>query len=134
MTVLWLDDYRDPYEWIEAIPVESNAITNIIWVKSHVEFIDWIKANGLPDIVCFDHDLSQEHYHHIPQSAAEHEVIIDSFEEKTGYHSAKWLIDYCMNKGVKLPMYSSHSANPVGRVRILSLLSSYRNHIETKKP
>lgn len=50
--------------------------------------------HSLPDGICFDHDLG---------------------EEKTGYDCAKWLVDYCMDNNLKLPLYAIQSANPVGK-------------------
>lgn len=108
-TLLWLDDVRDPFDspdWLVFSPIGRNV--DVIWVTSYQEFIDHIMIHGLPDAICFDHDLGNE---------------------KTGYDCAKWLVDYCINNTLQLPNYASQSANPVGRKNILSLLSNYKKHV-----
>ena len=64
--LLWLDDIRDPFtpiendggSWLIFSPIEQPY--TLYWVKSYREFVDWIKFNGLPDAICFDHDLGME--------------------------------------------------------------------------
>lgn len=103
-TLLWLDDYRNPEknDWLVFSPIGRDV--NIIWVKSYNEFIDYIINNSLPDGICFDHDLG---------------------EEKTGYDCAKWLVNYCMNNNLQLPVYAIQSANPVGKENIDKLLTNF---------
>lgn len=98
--VLWLDDIRNPIQfggWDE-------DIYNVIWVKTYEEFCDYIDKNGLPDRICFDHDLGTE---------------------KSGYDAAKYLVDYCQKHNCDVPLVSSQSANPVGRDNILSLVDNW---------
>lgn len=66
--LLWLDDIRSPFEllpggstWLVFSPIKSSFET--YWVKSYNEFVDWIKINGLPDGICFDHDLGLDEVH-----------------------------------------------------------------------
>lgn len=107
-TLLWLDDYRDPRkdDW-EKVFSPIGSTNNIVWVKSYEEFIHYIINNSLPDGICFDHDLG---------------------EEKTGYDCAKWLVDYCMDNNLKLPVYAIQSANPVGKENISKLLINFIRH------
>jgi hypothetical protein len=59
-TYLWLDDIRDPfmYLWqIQYMPDYIKGVDHIVWVKTYEDFVEWIKTNGLPDEVFFDHDL-----------------------------------------------------------------------------
>jgi len=52
--------------------------------------------------------------------------IPDTFKEKTGYHCAKWLIDYCMDNEKELPKkIIVHSMNPYGSKNIKSLFDTY---------
>lgn len=115
-TLLWLDDYRDPFDkkmdWIVFSPIGRNV--NIVWVKSYIEFINYIKKHGLPDAICFDHDLSD--YEHL--------------EEKTGYDCAKWLVNYCLDNDLKLPQYTIQSANPTGRENIDKLFKSFNKFLK----
>lgn len=100
-TLLWLDDVRNPF--IEYDDIENSY--NVVWVKSFDEFYEWIKEYGLPDDVSFDHDLGGE---------------------KDGCDAAKVLCEFCMNMNwATLPKWYIHSANPVGRERITSILKSY---------
>lgn len=115
-TLLWLDDYRDPNtnNWMIFNPLGPELVKTI-WVKSYQEFKNYIIANGLPDAICFDHDLG------------------DTLgpDEKTGMSCAKWLIDYCIDNNKKLPLYNIHSANPVGKDNINSILQSFIKYQQT---
>lgn len=111
--LLWLDDYRDPFEnpeWVKMFcPRAYFEHWDIIWVKNYDEFIDYfITENSLPTYICFDHDLADE-----------------SDNEKTGYDCAYWLVEYYMDLDLPLPLYNSQSSNPVGKENILSLLNQY---------
>ena len=46
-----------------------------------------------------------------------------TFNEKTGYHAAKWLKSYLKRKGLKMPEIHCHSQNPIGKNNILKLLN-----------
>jgi hypothetical protein len=107
--LLWLDDYRNPFEddWLVFSPIQRPFET--IWVKSYAEFICWIQKNGLPDGICFDHDLG---------------------EEKSGKDCANWLVNYCLDNNCDLPKYNVHSANPVGKENIVGL---FENFLKFKK-
>ncbi len=62
--LLWLDDYRNPFEddWLNFSPIGKDC--EVVWVKTYVGFCHWIMVNGLPDGICFDHDLgfTNEYY------------------------------------------------------------------------
>lgn len=105
--LLWLDDYRNPYEhnWLVFCPLVMPY--DVIWVKDYGSFTNWIKQNGLPDAICFDHDLGTV---------------------ATGYDCALWVVDYCLDHGLNLPMYNVQSANPVGKKNIICLLENYKKH------
>lgn len=131
MKKLFLDDIRSPKDAIGLVPSHMNQF---YWandwdvVRSHNEFVDWIVTNGVPDFVSFDHDLADEHYDEFMN------LRDRSFEgyvpmEKTGYESAKWLVDHCLDKGVGLPEYQVHSANPVGKANIQGYLENAKKHL-----
>jgi len=126
-TLLWLDDYRDPFnkekKWVMNYSPIGEVNVNVKWVKSYDEFTKWITDNGLPDAICFDHDLADEHY--APQSIEYKWSKTKKFKEKTGFDCAKWLIVYCMDNDLELPLFSSQSANPVGRENIIKLLTKF---------
>ena len=118
--VLWLDDIRDPKQqvwnnWI-ARNVGNPLHMNIHWVLKYHQFIDWIETNGLPDMICFDHDLSDIH------------INKSTYKEKTGYDCAKWLVEYCIENNQKLPEYFIQSANPIGAENIDKYLKNFQKH------
>jgi len=111
--LLWLDDIRDPNtdNWLEFSPISKPY--DVIWVKKYREFISWIEENGLPDAICFDHDLSDIH------------INKSTYKEKTGYDCAKWVVDYCIDNDKELPLYNIQSANPVGKANIDGYFQSF---------
>lgn len=119
-TLLWLDDIRNPLEndWLFFSPIDKPY--NVVWVKSFKEFVNWIELNGLPEGICFDHDLGD--ITELPSGI----LLSTAFEsEKSGYDCAKWLVEYCINKDLDVPLYNIQSANPVGKANIDGLLKSY---------
>lgn len=94
--LLWLDDIRDPMEgdWQSYSPISHDEV---IWVKSYNEFIFWIKTNGLPDAICFDHDLGMD-VAALARAKGKSKNAARKLkqEEKTGHDCAKWLVNYCI--------------------------------------
>jgi hypothetical protein len=134
MKKLFLDDFRWPsdcakYMYTKLGP-ENVIYTDPNWnvVRNYREFVKWITDNGLPDLISFDHDLADGHYHQNMQegvlnySAAD----FDDDNNKTGFHCAKYLVEACMDQGLKLPQFIVHSMNPVGTQNIESLLNNYK--------
>ena len=134
---LYLDDIR--------LPTDTYKTTkNSEWVivRTYDDFVKVITEKGLPFIVSFDHDLADAHYPFNEVDGgicAPRTIPYDTYKEKTGYHAAKWLIDYCIEKKIDLPACNVHSANPVGKANIISILQSYEKfrkreaHPTTKK-
>jgi len=104
-TLLWLDDSRDPFtsDWLIFSPIKRPFQT--IWVQNYEDFCDWLRTNGIPDAVCFDHDLGTE---------------------TTGYDAAKFLCAQCELLNVAVPLYSMQSANTVGRDNIRSYIENFK--------
>lgn len=123
MKLLWLDDVRDPHtnDWLVFSPI---AHTEVIWVTDYVSFVNWITENGLPDGICFDHDLSdfQAMKSGFPEMM---EDVPWPSHERTGMDCAKWLVEYCLDNNLKLPAYNIQSANPAGKANIDGLLKSF---------
>lgn len=107
-TLLWLDDARDPMEndWLNFSPIGKDV--DVFWVTTYQEFVDWIMCNGLPDAICFDHDLGTHN--------------------GNGMECATWLVNYCLDTKNNLPKYAIQSANPVGKQNINSLLENFLKH------
>jgi len=118
LTVLWLDDQRDPYKYLST---KSKSATfarnkqfydnllkqynvNFVWVKNLYQFIDYIEKNGVPQFVSFDHDLNNR---------GGGEGLSDEQKlSNNGVNCAKWLVNYCKKVGEPLPKFYVHSANP----------------------
>lgn len=117
--VLWVDDMRNPHSDVwNSVASNKKFVdedSSIVWLCNYNEFVNWLnitindKEVLWPTLICFDHDLG---------------------EEKTGMDCAKYLVEFCMNNNMKLPNYTCHSSNPVGRENILSYLNSYKKSIE----
>lgn len=120
---LFLDDVRLPNHvtWVDLPPNQHYSV-----VRNYQEFVDLITLRGLPKFVTYDHDLSDDHYGH---GLRGDNIPYDQYAEKTGYDCAKWLVDYCMKKGVKHPPYQVHSMNPIGKKNIISYVESYNRTV-----
>lgn len=127
MTLLWLDDTRNPHEsnWLSFSPIPHREV---IWVKSYAEFTKWITKNGLPDGICFDHDLGKEVEQNLRKKGLTKKAVRKlKTEEKTGMDCARWLVEYCMDNDKDLPLWNIQSSNPVGKTNISSLLNNFKN-------
>lgn len=98
---LYLDDIREPKTSFDAI------------VRNYDEAVAFVKKNGIPSYISFDHDLGcDEHMQPL----------------KSGYDFAKWLVDMDIEDKYKFPEgfdFNVHSANPIGRNNIESILYNY---------
>lgn len=135
MKALFLDDYRQPIDCVKymhtRIGPENLIYDKLNWhiVKHYPEFVQYIEKNGLPDVISFDHDLADEHYHERMQNGVLNytgEAFGDDMN-KTGYHCAAWLIEYCLDNNKKLPRCIVHSMNPAGTENIQSLIYNFQN-------
>jgi len=127
--LLWLDDCRDPKDtetdWIIFSCLGRDV--EIHWVKNYEEFINYIKQNGLPDGINFDHDLGEDVAREkVKNGMSKRQARIQKRETMSGFECAKWLIDYCIDNKKELPTWSSHSANPVGRDNINNILFNFK--------
>ena len=124
--LLWLDDARDPFnkkeDWLRWSPIGRDV--HVKWVKSYEAFCHWIMVNGLPDAICFDHDLGFCNDWYIDND------IESPDPDFTGYDCAKWLCKYCDVHSVTLPIYAIQSANPVGAENIKCYLENYKKCVE----
>jgi hypothetical protein len=129
--LLWLDDYRDPKTngWLVFSPITPD---DVYWVRNYNEFVNWITSNGLPDAICFDHDLGDEHIKYFFENGG-HDSPPDplnaEFTEKTGYDCAKWLVNYCLDNNKSLPLWNIQSANPIGKANIHALLTNFNKRL-----
>jgi len=87
---LFLDDIRMPKDAFGYTKLPIFISEKWIIVRNYFAFISLIEKKGVPNIIAFDHDLGAEHY------TDQSNIKYDEFIEKTGYHCAQWLIDYCI--------------------------------------
>ena len=129
--LLWLDDFRRPEDFIKTggnLDGDGNldgsgkldgdggngkvgAEYDITWVKNYEDFCSYINANGLPDIICFDHDLG---------------------EEKSGYDCAKFVVTYCQVHQLDIPEFEIQSSNVVGKENIRGVLNGWHRVFEAE--
>ena len=131
---LFLDDERVPYSPHGMIEdayyiTKNNIYINYDWVivRSYDQFIDYIKRNGLPQIISFDHDLADEHYQYLLKH---NDVDYSKYTEKTGMECVKWLVSYCMNNNLKFPKYLIHTQNIVGGKNMLIYIENFKRIAE----
>jgi hypothetical protein len=127
---LFLDDIRDPKDCCSYMGDGYFYFsTEFVIVRSYDEFCKTVKekfeAGEWPAKISFDHDLADEHYHPTMTDPVKYDEIAADFKEKTGMDCAKWLIDFCMDNGLKLPEYVVHSMNPSGARNIHSILYNF---------
>lgn len=128
---VFLDDIRQPVDCV-SYRKEYEYVT-LSWsvVRSYNEFIDaiqrcYIVKGKLPEVISFDHDLHQEHYHTAMYSGLDaYNAVAANFKEKTGYDCAVWFYEFCEKNKLDMPNIMCHSQNPVGNKKIMSLLNSY---------
>lgn len=120
---LFLDDFRDPEDCFEYMRHLPYIMEDWIIVRNYDEFVKFIQEKGIPDLISFDHDLADTHYDN--QDHVD-EDYYDIITERTGYHCAKWLINYCIDNKKELPAtILIHSMNHAGSRNIQSLFESY---------
>lgn len=106
---LFLDDLRT---------VEMVYTTNdFVVVRSFAEFVKYIEEHGLPEFISFDNDLGED---------AKGNLLPD------GYSCAKWLV-YESKLDLSTLKFNVHSANPVAKVQIESLLDNYLKFLMSEK-
>lgn len=134
MVRLFLDDYRNPIDCVSYMHTRVGKrnpeyLDKWVIVRNYDEFIYYISNNKLPDLISFDHDLADGHYHkNLQEGRINYET--KDFENnlnKTGYHCAKWLVNYCIENDLQLPEFWVHSMNPVGSENIQLLLTNFIN-------
>jgi hypothetical protein len=117
---LFLDDFRDPEDAFQHMMLPVYLLEDWLIVRNYDEFINVIQEKGIPEMISFDHDLADAHYDN------QVNIPYDEYQEKSGYHCAKWLIDYCIDNDKELPAsIYIHSMNHAGSLNIKSLFQSY---------
>jgi hypothetical protein len=128
---LFLDDIRQPIDCFSYMHGRIGKSVHIylekdwVVVKNYPQFIACIDKNGLPELISFDHDLADGHYHKNMQEGMLNYDSSDFHDDdlnKTGYHCAVFLKGRCAELNTPLPKCIVHSMNPVGVQNINRLL------------
>jgi hypothetical protein len=106
---LFLDDVRT----VKMVYPEMGEIDFVI-VRNYDDFIQTILNNGLPNFISFDNDLGLNEHNEIAPD---------------GYACTKWLV-YESALDIRDLKFKVHSANPVAKVQIESLLTNYIRHLK----
>jgi len=127
---LFLDDFRQPHDAFNY--TYKRMFIDLKWtvVINYEQFVETIERHFndfgiLPTIISFDHDLADVHYDIQEHLDDDYYDLMSAQNEKTGYHCAKWLVDFCMDNNLELPEYYAHSMNTVGRRNIIGYLDNY---------
>jgi hypothetical protein len=107
--VIWIDDFREPYNFLYD---EGYKAKEIKVCKNYSQFVEAIEKEGLPELICYDHDLG---------------------EEKTGYDCAKYIVNYCLERKEQLPDWYIQSSNIVGALNIDDLFKAFKRSQGEKK-
>lgn len=126
MKRLFLDDNRIPIDcatYMYRFGVDCRIYhEEWIIVRSYKQFVEWIKANGLPDMIAFDHDLAD-----VPELKESLDINewfdLENNREYTGNDCAKFIVQYCQQHSLELPDCTVHSANPDGKKNIIATLN-----------
>jgi hypothetical protein len=93
-------------------------------VRNYKDFVSIIENEGLPDVVSFDHDLSEEYIKHYYAVTKQIGIIeYGNLKPDSGYHCAKYLVQEWKKKNK--PKYIKtfiHSANQYGQANIKEVL------------
>ena len=119
---IWLDDTRP-------IPFSLRSQKEY-WIicKSYQEFIEQVElCKDRLDLVCFDHDLVDEHYRIFNELMVKDrqatELPYETYQTKCGYHAAKYIVD----NNIKIKDFRCQSFNHIGKRMIEELLNKYLN-------
>lgn len=117
MKKLYLDDIRTPQ-------TEGWVI-----VRNYEDFVYWVRLNGVPDEVSFDHDLGEDVAKaKVESGMSKRKAREQKKETKSGYDAAKWLGNYCIENKIPFPKWNVHSANPVGKANIEAYIENVIKH------
>lgn len=123
LTILWLDDQRDPYKYLRTKSTSATFARNkqfydnlmqtydvdFVWVKNLYQFIEYIEENGLPEFVSFDHDLNNR---------GGGEGLSDEQKlSNNGVNCAKWLVNYCKKNRTTVAKILRSLGKPKTRTR-----------------
>ena len=112
-----MDDNENRHKVFER-NIVGTSITHVDWAQTAEKAIKYLSENPKYDIICFDHDLSEQHYTAFISDGEN----ADYGDEMTGYDVAIFLITELDEE--KQPEYAIvHTFNPIGAKRITAALN-----------
>lgn len=115
---IFLDDLREPYDKTWKLVQEAISFKSV--VEKHYK-----ETGKAPEAVSFDHDLHPSHYGHFPKDRSEYKAMEKRYKTPTGLDCAEWLCNFCVEKGIELPVCEVHSHNKVGAELIAEKIMNY---------
>lgn len=127
---LFLDDVRNPIDVWRYTHKQVYMRDDWVIARSYNDFVrvvtERFKNGEIPELISYDHDLADVHYREASfKDGKVYMKYSESTSEKTGWHCAKWIIDFYMDNKIKASNFLVHSMNPTGGENIHSLLSQY---------
>lgn len=104
--LIWIVD--SPIIWKEELNVHNSKI---IFVSNYNSFCNYIKINGLPKAINFKYTLESS---------------------KNGYDCALWLVNYCIDYNLRVPIWAINSSHP-DKDKINKLLLNYNKFYDRSK-
>ena len=131
---LFLDSIKLPVDAYDTMILrvgdKASRYQNLEWdiVRTYNQFVKWINDNGMPELVSFGHDLTEEHYE-IVCACGSSEDFPEEFEDETGHDCVLYLIEYAKDHPAeKFPEVMVHSMNPYGSERIHDTINRYNKN------
>ena len=100
---LFLDDNRNVFSVYKYTKNSIYIDNDWVIVRNYNDFVNTIIQNGLPNIISFDHDLSDKKY----ILRLDKNEDYSNYREKTGFECAKWLVNYCLDNNLNFPEYQT---------------------------
>ena len=129
--LLFLDDQRQPKEAFlyndgGVMLLDKTKTSNGNWeiVRNYNDFVKTVEERGIPSVVSFDCDLTEEHmkyYINFLKNPCYYEW--ENFQTKCGIHCAKYLKDK-LSPDSDIKVYV-HSANEEGRQIIRDIMKDF---------
>ena len=119
---IFLDDNRLPLEisWVDF----DYCAANWVIVRNYTDFVSEIEKGDF-EIISFDHDLDRTStFECIRCNSSQEPFNYSKVSEKTGYHCALFLKEFCEKNNKTLPSYLIHSLNTKGRDNIINVLGT----------
>lgn len=129
---IFLDDAREPKDCLlymrKRTPIFKIYEQEWLIVRSYPEFVRALGEHaGNISHISFDHDLVIGHYHiNKKDGVIDYESKdFDNTANRTGWHCAKYMLNYYDLRGLQYPITIVHSQSEEGTTNIIKLITSH---------